>query len=487
MRSRHTAASVIVVLAVFMGPMFADDGEGGSTNIEGYWQGPLKVKANLEMMVVFHVSARPDGTLTATMDVPAQRLKDIPVDKVSCGKGRLRFEVNAIPAVFEGRLERDGSVATGDWTQDSNSLPLELKRVEKPLEASGRPQEPRRPYPYDDEEVTYENKKAGIRLYGTLTLPQSSRPAPAVVLITGGGPQDRDQSVLGHKPYLVLADYLTRRGIAALRADDRGYNEIGSPNGIADFLKATIEDFAGDALAGVEYLKTRKEINPKRIGLIGHSEGGLVAPLAAVSSPDVAFVVLLAAPGQTTEEAHHDQCYFILRDAGASSKMISLAKDHYRRVFDLLRREQDNSVAEKTLHKIEEDTFAGLSKQEKEWMALLDRTMAGNPAVILSPWLRYLLAYDPKATLTNVECPVLALIGGKDVQVPAKENLPLIEQALEAGSHEEYTVKELPGLNHLFQTCKTGMPTEYGTIEETFSPVALKVVGDWVLERVKRP
>ena len=197
--------------------------------------------------------------------------------------------------------------------------------------------------------------------------------------------------------------------------------------------------------------------------------------------------MLLAAQGQTTEEAHHDQCYFILRDARASNKVILLAKDHYGRAFEVLRREKDDAVAERILRKMKEETFAGLSKQEKEWMALLDRTMAGNPAVILSPWLRYLLTYDPKATLRKVTCPVLALIGDKDVQVPAKENLPLVRQALETGGCDGYTVKELPGLNHLFQTCKTGMPTEYGTIEETFSPVALQVVGDWILEQVKAP
>ncbi len=453
-------------------------------NVEGFWQGDLKVRENLEITIVFHVFATPDGSLAATMDVPMQHVKDFPVDTVSLDEGRLRFEMTAIGAIFEGRFNQDASTIVGQWTQGGNSLPLELKRVENALALPGRPQEPKRPYPYDDEEVTYENNKADIRLFGTLTLPRSTDPAPAVVLITGGGAQDRDETILGHKPYLVLADYLTRRGIAVLRADDRGLEKMRTRSDLAEFLKATSEDFAGDALAGVEYLKTRTEINPKRIGLIGHSEGGLVAALAAVESSDVAFIVLLAAPGQTTEEAHHDQCMFMLQGQGAGDEIINLARTHYERVFDLIRREKDDAAAEAAIRRMEEESFADLTKQEREWIASLEQSMAGNPAVMLTPWLRYLLDYDPKLTLMKVKCPALVLAGSKDIQVPANRHLPHIKTALETGGHGKYTITELPDLNHLFQTCTTGMPSEYGMIEETFSPVAMKIVGDWILEHM---
>jgi fermentation-respiration switch protein FrsA (DUF1100 family) len=407
---------------------------------------------------------------------------------VSCRNGRLRFEVNRIRAVFDGRLEKNGSAAIGQWTQGPRPLPLELKRVQNAPEPVRRPQEPKRPYPYEDEEVTYENKKAGITLRGTLTLPRSAGPAPAVVLLTGGGAQDRDETILGHKPYLVLADELTRRGIVVLRADDRGFEKLRGPGGLAEFLEATTEDFASDALAGVSYLQSRREIDPKRIGLIGSSDGGLSAALAAVKSPDVAFIVLLAAPGQTLENALLDQCEYILRAGAAPDKMVRLVQNHYARVFDVLRKEKGKVVAEKTIRRMEGEAFGEFGKQEREWLASVERTMmAGKPTVRQSAWLRYLLTHDPMLTLMKVECPVLALIGDKDVQVPANENLPLIREALEAGGHGKYTVKELPGLNHMFQSCKTGMPTEYGTIEETFSPVALKLVGDWILQNVGAP
>ncbi len=259
-------------------------------NLNGIWQGSLKI-SSVTLRIVFKVTVDKNGSYSATMDSPDQGAKDIPVDSVIYNDGNVKFVVGAVRGFFEGKVDFDNSTIKGEWHQSSMSLPLELKKIDK-VEELKRPQEPKPPFPYNVEEVSYENKTAGIKLAGTLTFPKAKGPFPAVLLITGSGPQNRDEELFGHKPFLVIADYLTRRGIAVLRVDDRG---IGKSTG--KFSSATTEDFAGDVLAGVEFLKSNKNINPKEIGLIGHSEGGLIAPMVAVKSSDVAFIVLMAGPG----------------------------------------------------------------------------------------------------------------------------------------------------------------------------------------------
>jgi fermentation-respiration switch protein FrsA (DUF1100 family) len=346
------------------------------------------------------------------------------------------------------------------------SLPLVLERTEKTPELH-RPQEPKSPYPYRVEEVVYEN--AGITLAGTLTLPDSGAPFPAVLLISGSGAQDRDETMFGHRPFLVLADNLTRRGIAVLRVDDRG---VGGSTG--DLSQATSEDLADDVLAGVEYLKTREEINPQQIGLIGHSEGGIIAPIVAVQSPDVAFIVMMAGTGLPGEDILYTQGALIARANGVSEEEIAQNRVLQERLFAVLKQEQNDTVAEEKLREILDETE--LSEENKQTQI---QTM-------LTPWFRYFLTYDPAPTLMNVQIPVLAINGEKDLQVPPKENLQAIEEALEAGGNQDYTIKELPGLNHLFQTAQTGLPSEYAKIEETMSPSALTVIGDWIVHQIEQ-
>jgi len=287
-----------------------------SESIEGIWQGTLKAPGGVELRIVFKISEKPDGTMTATMDSSDQGVTGIPVEKVAFENGNLRLDVKSILGVFQGKLKEDGLEIEGEWKQSGQSFPLVLKRIEKAAEVR-RPQEPKKPYPYKEEEVVYENKEAGITLAGTLTLPRQECPFPAVLLISGSGPQDRNETLLGHRPFLVLADYLTRRGIAVLRVDDRG---VGESTG--NISQATSEDFATDVLAGIEYLKNRKEINPMQIGLIGHSEGGFIAPMVAVQSPDVAFIVLMAGTGLTGEEILYLQGELMARAEGASEEAI---------------------------------------------------------------------------------------------------------------------------------------------------------------------
>jgi pimeloyl-ACP methyl ester carboxylesterase len=333
-----------------------------------------------------------------------------------------------------------------------------------------RPQTPRKPYPYLEEEVTYENKSDQVKLAATLTMPRGKGPFPAVVLITGSGQQDRNEALLGHQPFLVLADYLTRRGIAVLRADDRGVGGTsrGGPND-------TTENYAADALAGVEYLKTRREISLKQIGLVGHSEGGMAAPMAAVKSADVAFIVLLAGPGILGEKLLAEQVGLI--SAAECEKQVAGAVAESERLFAIASQEKDPAVAKQ---KLQDAATQRADAAKKRLEAQLKAADAQN-AMFLTPWFRYFLSYDPRPTLLKVRVPVLAINGDKDLQVPPREDLAAIEQALKDGGNRDYKIVLLPNLNHLFQTSRTGAISEYAEIEETFAPIALQTIGDWIL------
>lgn len=452
------------------------DGE----DVEGTWMGNLRVPGGLELRIVFNISTNPDGSIKASMDSPDQGALGIPVETVSYKDGNLNLEVKSIQGNFEGIYKEDSKTIEGKWKQAGSALPLVLSRVEKAPDTH-RKQDPVKPYPYIEEEIVYENKEAGVMLAGTLTLPQSEGPFPAVLLITGSGPQNRDEEIMGHRPFLVLSDYLTRQGIAVLRVDDRG---VGESTG--NFSEATTEDFAEDVLAGVNYLKNRKDIDSSRIGLIGHSEGGLIAPMLAVKSPDIAFIVLMAAPGLTGEEILYTQSDLIARAQGIDNETISENEALMKRIFSVVKEEENNTIAEEKLRNILRAEIANMSEEERESPgyseAAIEASIDAQAKELTSPWMRFFLTYDPKPNLMKVKCPVLAINGEKDLQVPPEENLYAIEEALREGDNKDYTVKELPGLNHLFQTAETGSPSEYAKIEETISPAALEIIGNWILE-----
>ena len=449
-----------------------------ASGIEGIWEGNLKVPG-AELRIVFKILKNPDGILTATLDSPDQGATGIPVEEVIFKDNTLHLEVKSAGGVFEGKVSEDFLAIEGEWKQSGQALPLTFKRVDKAVEIL-RPQEPKKPYPYKEEEIIYENKNAKIRLAGTLTLPSENGPFPAVLLITGSGPQDRDEVVSGHRLFLVLADYLTRQGIAVLRVDDRG---VGGSTG--DFSRATSEDFASDVLAGVEYLKINKEIDHHKIGLIGHSEGGIIAPMVAVKSSDVAFIVLMAGTGLTGEEILYLQGTLIARAMGTSEEDIAKGRQFNEKIFSLIREEKGEEIIEEKLRQMFMADWAELNEEEKSRIGDPEVFLETQLQSLLSPWLKFFLTYDPKPTLSKVKCPVLAINGEKDLQVPPKENLSVIEDALKTGGNQNYTIKEIPNLNHLFQTAQTGVPSEYAKIEETISPVALKIIGDWILEQTQ--
>lgn len=448
-------------------------------SVEGTWQGTLKVSA-FELRLAFKIKKKPDGSLRATMDSIDQGAKDIPVDEVRWKDPDLKMELKKIAGVFEGKVNKDYSQFEGTWKQSGGSWPLTIKRVEIVTELK-RPQEPKKPYPYAEEEVTYENLRAGVKLAGTLTRPQGDGPFPAVLLIAGSGPQSRNEEVLGHKVFLVLADYLTRRGIVVLRSDKRG---VGTSTGKYD--EATSADFADDALAGVEYLKTRKEVDPHKIGLVGHSEGGIVAPMVAARSKDVALIILMAGTGVTGEEILYRQVKDVLKTMGVDEKGVAQNQIILQHLYQVLREEKDRKAAEKKMRDVIDQEVAKLSEEDKKKAQDQKAVIEGQVQLMLSPWMRYFLLFDPRATLSLVHCPVLAINGAKDVQVAADVNLPAIEKALRAGGNKDVTVRELPNLNHLLQTAKTGAVSEYAQIEETMSPTALALMGDWIESRANR-
>jgi len=448
--------------------------------IEGIWKGTLKF-SGMELQVVFTISRSSDDTFAATYDVPEQNVVGVPVDKIALDNGNVRLEIIPIEGVFEGKLSEEGDKIDGQWMQGGMTLTLVLEHTqEKPR--IKRPQEPKKPFPYKVEEVVFQNIDAGIRLAGTLTLPPSKGTNPAVLLLSGSGAQDRDEAVFGHRPFLVLADYLTRRGIAVLRVDDRG---AGGSTG--DFDKATALDYTADAMAGITYLKSRNEINQEEIGLIGHSEGGIIASMAAVRSSDIAFIVLVASPGMAIKEMEYSEQAITLRAIGANDDLIAKSRTMKESLFAVIAQEADSIVVKEKFNSIISKFFVGLSAEEKKIFEISEENLEAyihNQYMRLhSPWFRFYLPFDPGTVLQKVKCPVLAINGEKDVQVTSKENLQAIKRALKAGGNKNYTVKELPNLNHFLQTAETGNISEYGKIEETMSPIALRLIGDWILEQ----
>ena len=408
------------------------------------------------------IAVQPDGKLSATMDSPDQSAYGLPLSDVTFADGVLKFALRQANGVFEGRLNAAGTEIAGTWTQ-GGAMPLVLRKVDK-LTRLSRPQEPKPPFPYRSEHVAIVNAVGKVVLDGTLTVPDGKGPFPAVVLITGSGAQNRDEEIFGHKPFLVLADHLTRHGIAVLRYDDRG---VGKSTG--NFASATSEDFAGDAWAAWQTLGTRPEIDPKRIGLAGHSEGGLIAPMLAALHPEVAFVVMLAGPGVTGEQVLLRQGVAIAKASGVPEDAIAANMNLQKQVFAILREESSPARIIERLSAIPvpgpKEASASLVKQSS------------------SPWIRFFVLYDPAPALTKVRCPVLAIAGELDLQVLPDQNLPAIETALKQGGNKDVTVLGLPGLNHLLQPAKTGLPGEYAQIEQTMAPAALDRITAWIRER----
>ena len=322
------------------------------------WEGKLKAGPT-QLRLIFHITRLKGGGLRATFDSPDQESHCTKIDEVSIDKGTLTMVARSIRAAFAGKLNDEGTESVGEWKQGGLAIPFTIKKVAAPTRPQ-RPQRPRRPFPYDETLVTYKNEAAGVTLAGTLTTPKGKGPFPAVVLITGSGALDRDETMYGHKPFLLLADQLTRRGIAVLRVDDRG---VGGSTGDTD--TATTEDFAGDVLAGVAFLKMRPEVDPAQLGLLGHSEGGIIAPMVAVRSQDVAFLVLLAGTGVDGEELCLRQNHLMVKAAGGSEELLKFLGELLPKQIAAIKAEKDPKIASEKLRAIAKEELARLPEAER--------------------------------------------------------------------------------------------------------------------------
>ena len=434
--------------------------QAATADLMGRWEGAVRA-GSTTIPIVIRVTGGPDG-LRAVMDSPTQGAHDIPVADLSEAAGVVRFIVPAANGRFEGARSEDGSTWTGTLSQGGASLPLILTRTAATAEvaaAPGRPQTPVPPFPYDAEEVTFRNEGAGITLAGTLTLPRGAGPFPAVILLTGSGAQDRDETIMGHKPFAVWADALTRRGVAVLRYDDRGMGGSGGGS-----LEETTADFAGDARAAMDFVRARPGIDPTRIGLMGHSEGGATALIAASEGAPAAFVVMIAGPSVSGADILTEQSRQIVLASGGTEAQAKAAEAMQARFMRAVLDNKDDAAA----------TSAAITALATE---------IGQPAAqtatvarqMSSAWYRYFVAYDPTAAIRGLSVPLLALYGERDRNVPADQNAQHL-QSLKPDAE----VVVLPGLNHLMQRAETGLPNEYATITETLAPEAIAAVTDWV-------
>jgi pimeloyl-ACP methyl ester carboxylesterase len=440
----------------------------------GNWEGTL-IAGPQKMKIVFHITKDSDGKLGATMDSPDQLAYDIKMDDAVVKNGEITLSLQVSHAEYIGKMNEDKKGITGNWIQ---GVPLELNLTKTEVDLYKRPQEPKGPFPYKIEEVSYENKKANsIKLAGTLTIPDGEEKHPVVILISGSGPQDRDGSMLKHKYFWVLADYLTRNGFAVLRFDDRGFAKSEGT-----FVGATSADFATDVAAGVKFLKGHSNIDAENIGLMGHSEGGMIAPIVARKDKNIAFMILLAGPGVPGSELLLQQSDDLMKEKGIDENIRKSLQSINSKLYETIIKDKKNKTDIDDLMEAVKEEFDAISEEDKKTMKITRSAFRQSLKALESPWMRYLIRSVPDDYLKKVKCPVLALNGDKDLQIAGKVNLDGIKASLTKAKNTKSKCVLLPNLNHLFQTCETGAIEEYVNIEETFSPDAMKLILEWLNE-----
>lgn len=431
-------------------------GVDAQVNFEGSWGGTLNV--GVELRLVFNIEKNSDGTFSATMDSPDQDTKGIPCSKVEAKDDELLIEVGNGVIKYNGRYDAVKQTIIGTFAQNGHLIPLELSRLEAKDKGNERPQEPQPPFPYGQEEVTFNNGK--VTLAGTLTLPSEGTKHPAVVLVTGSGPQDRNETIMGHKPFLLIADYLTRRGIAVLRYDDRGVGR----SSVATGYETTL-DLAQDAMEAVRYLRNRADIDASKVGIIGHSEGGLIAIINAAEHPDeVSFIVSLAGPALKGKDLMIAQNLMIMETQGITP--TAEAKEMLTQLFTTIDESKDNASLRTQLQ-----AMLGNNPQFSSQIPILS-----------SPGYVAMIKMDPTPYLKKIKCPMLALNGAWDSQVAATENLAAIKKYVKRAE-----VKQYERLNHLFQTCDSRAASmAYGRITETMAPQVLADIANWLSQSLSR-
>lgn len=446
----------------FDSPVLIEEEE--AIDLTGYWQGSLSISPTNSLVIGFSISGS-DNTYDETMlQIPTQGVRNFKVSSLRQEQNNIYIEISPLQATFTGTYDEETQHILGTFSQMGQSLPLVLSLTE--LQEKARPQDPRKPYPYISEDVLFTQSFDDFLLAGTITRPIGEGPFPSVVLVSGSGPQNRDEELMGHRPFLVLADALTRSGIVVLRYDDRGFAESGG-----DASTATSIDFADDAQSALEYLKTLPYVDTSNIGIIGHSEGAIIGPIVATRNTDVDFLILMAGPGVNGLAVLEDQTAAILRAQQVPEQAITQAVETNLAIY--------NTVLDESMPL--ED------RKESVLQMLLSfglSTDQANPQIsaLFSPWYMKFLALNPATYLQELDLPVMILNGTKDTQVSAALHVPAIENALSAGGNTHYTTKVYNGLNHLFQPAQTGAPDEYETIEITIDPQVLLDITSWIIK-----
>jgi uncharacterized protein len=453
-----------------------------SEKFTGTWSGTLS--GGVDLRVVFNISQNENGSYTSTSDSPDQGVFGIKCDTTIIESGNIEIRMSGLNAFYKGKMVNDSTIA-GSFSQGME-LPLSLKKITAITPPKkNRPQTPEPPFSYKSQEIIFTGKKTGLDYGATITIPNGKGPFPAAILITGSGPQNRDEEVFEHKPFAVLADHLTKRGFIVLRMDDRG---VGKTTG--NFGQSTSADFANDIAEAIEFLKTRSEADKKKIGLIGHSEGGLIAPMLASSRKDIDFIVLLAAPGVPVMDLMLKQNSEILKSEGISNAAVGIYLPLYKNLVNAIIAQTDSAaemtaaknVVETWINKSDKTLVNELGLSSQKGVETFTRNMV---SAISSPWYKYFMQFDPQPYLEKLKVKVLALNGDKDIQVVSGQNLPGIESALKKSGTKHYSIQEIKGQNHLFQSCKKCNTNEYGELEESFSPVTLLLISDWLEKNVK--
>jgi hypothetical protein len=447
-------------------------GEG----VVGDWGGTLSI-GPMELRLALHVEQTEDGGLTGTLDSIDQGAMGIPISAMTyeAESREFWFESNAIGGEYRAVLNHDGSALEGTWTQNGRANPLTFFRGTESV-AINRPQEPKAPFPYSVEEVRVENTTDGVTLAGSLLIPEGEGPFPAVVFVSGSGAQDRDETLMGHKPFWVIADHLARNGIASLRYDDRG---AGQSTG--DHMGSTVDAFARDASSAIDFLAEQEAVDSERIGILGHSEGGLHGPMAVLMNDQIDFLVLLAPPAEPMADLLVRQTVALERLAGVGDAALETIRVSQREAVELIR---DSGLPDKeladALRELANEQLAAMSPEELAESGYDSAMIEQNIKVSTTPWFRSLMQIDPAEYLREVTLPTLALFGEKDFQVDPEVNLEALRAALKEAGNSQVEAHILPGLNHLFQRAETGGMDEYGRIEETISPAVLTLISDWI-------
>ena len=450
-------------------------------NLEGRWKGIVRVGSDIRLYFNFQRDSA--GQWNASMDSPDQGAIGIPCSNLVMNNDSLSLDIPGAGAKYKGQWISDSAI-NGKWIQGI-SIVLNLKKNNDSV-ILNRPQTPKPPYPYTSEDLEYENQHKTLHYGATLTTPLGNGPFPAVVLITGSGAQNRDEELVGHRPFAVIADYLSRHGVVVLRVDDRG---VGKSSG--NFDSANSADFAKDVSNSVDFLKTRQKVDLKKIGLIGHSEGGMIAPMVASQRKDIDFIILLAGPGEKIVDLMRDQNKAILQSQGINKDAIASFAQFYPIMVHSVIDAKDKAEARKNLKGALDDwkkstpkshvlATTGISSDSTE-QKFIGRTVE----VMRGMWFSYFMKFDPAPYLEGLSCKVLALNGEKDIQVLPDPNLQGIEESLKKSKSKIFEVHKIPGLNHLFQDCKKCTIQEYGLLEETFSPAALDMIGNWIDRNVR--